>query len=118
MILIVEDEPVTARVIEWSLLRAGHECVVAGDGSQAIKILQERDDVTLIITDVEMPHMDGLSLITALRANRDWARMPVIVVSGHNELDTVRKAVALKVRNFVLKPVVPERLLESVAEVV
>jgi two-component system chemotaxis response regulator CheY len=117
MILIVEDEAVTRRVIESNLTRAGHPCVVAADGSEAIRVLNTRKDVSLVITDVEMPNMDGLAFMSELRSNREWSQLPVIVVSGHNELETVRKALTFRVRGFVLKPVVPAKLIESVAEV-
>lgn len=117
MILIVEDEAVTRRVIESNLTRAGHLCIVASDGTEAIDALRQRKDVSLVITDVEMPNMDGLAFMSELRANREWSQLPVIVVSGHNEIETVRKALAFRVRGFVLKPVVPAKLLESVAQV-
>jgi two-component system, chemotaxis family, chemotaxis protein CheY len=114
MILIVEDQPITARVIESSLLRAGHPCVIAGDGRDAIEILKQRNDVSLVITDVEMPTMDGFAMITQIRANQAWKSLPVVVVSAHNDLETVKRAGSLGVRQFVLKPVVPERLLQTI----
>ena len=118
MILIVEDQPVTARVIESNLLRAGHECTIAGHGADALEILRQRDDVSLVITDVEMPSMDGFSLISELRSNQQWSKLPIIVVSGHNDIDTVKKAGSLGVRHFVLKPVIPAKLIETVSQLV
>lgn len=118
MILIVEDQPVTARVIESNLMRAGHECAIAGHGADALDILRKRNDVSLVITDVEMPSMDGFSLISELRANQQWSKLPIIVVSGHNDIDTVKKAGSLGVRHFVLKPVIPAKLIETVSQLV
>jgi CheY-like chemotaxis protein len=115
MILVVEDQPVTARVVESSLLRAGHSCVLAADGRDALDILKQRNDVSLIITDVEMPAMDGFALISELRANEAWKGLPVVVLSGHNDIETVKRAGSLGVRQFVLKPVIPERLLQTIA---
>jgi CheY-like chemotaxis protein len=82
VVLIVEDEPLlrihTADIVE----EAGFIAVEAGNADEAVRILESRDDIMLLFTDVQMPGtMDGLKLAHAVR-NR-WPPIKIVIVSGH-----------------------------------
>lgn len=110
-ILLVDDTPYAREPIRLQLLRAGHEVQTADDGVQALAIF-EAAPFDLVITDVRMPHMDGLELlkrIKALRPDQD-----IIMVTGYAELDSSVQALRLGASNYLLKPINMEELLISV----
>ncbi|MEA2778610.1 MAG: two-component system, chemotaxis family, sensor kinase CheA [Rhodospirillaceae bacterium] len=80
--LLLVDDSLTTRTLEKSILEnAGYDVLVAADGAAAWRLLQERG-ADLVVTDVEMPHMDGFQLTEAIRASRRFRELPVILVTG------------------------------------
>jgi len=112
-VLVVDDEP-TDRVILATLLeRMGHEVYFASDGEEAFKTyLQNR--LEIVITDLNMPHVDGLEFIATVRAL--FPRAAIIAVSGKGPdmLDAARSAGALVALS---KPIDPQELRKAIAEV-
>jgi two-component system chemotaxis sensor kinase CheA len=86
LVLVAEDSPIVRDLIVESLRAHGLRVLEAGDGREALERLTSHPDIDLLVTDIEMPHLDGLGLIAALRA-RGGRRIPAIVVStrGSNE---------------------------------
>ena len=78
-ILLVDDDEDVLRGMRRVLQRLGHEVVAAGDGRQALRAL-EGDPCEMVITDINMPGMDGIELILALRDR--WPKVPIIAISG------------------------------------
>jgi CheY-like chemotaxis protein len=78
-ILLVDDDEDVLRGMRRVLQRLGHEVVAAADGHQALRAL-EGDPCDLVITDINMPEMDGIELILALRER--WPKVPIIAISG------------------------------------
>ncbi|MBD8066348.1 response regulator [Devosia sp. PTR5] len=86
LVLIVEDEPLVSLALSDELERAGFMVVEAANAAEALGVLESRDDIDIIITDVDMPGtMDGLAL--ALAVAHRWPPIRIIVVSGHHGLD-------------------------------
>ena len=111
-VLVVEDEP-TDRVILANLLeRMGHEVYFASDGKQALKIHLKKS-IDVVVTDLQMPNVNGLALITTLRAG--FPKAAIIVVSGLGTelLAEVESRGALAVLS---KPVDPNELVEALEE--
>lgn len=109
-ILIVEDEQ-SDRVILANILEGrGHQVYFASDGEQALKIFLARI-IEIVVTDLQMPHVDGLELIMELRALRPQVR--VIVVSGKAP-EMLAEAKSNGVLETLSKPVDPHALLEAV----
>jgi two-component system chemotaxis sensor kinase CheA len=80
--LIVADDSVTTRTLEKSILEAaGYEVLVASDGAEAWRLLQEKG-ADLVVSDVEMPRMDGFDLTEAIRNSQRFRHLPVILVTG------------------------------------
>ena len=79
-ILVVDDEPHMRRVLEIALSKLGHRVLAAGNGREAADLVQA-DTPDLVITDLRMPVMDGLELLSWLR--RHEFEMPVIVITAH-----------------------------------
>jgi CheY-like chemotaxis protein len=112
-VLVVEDEP-TDRVILAELLeRMGHDVYFASDGEEAFKTyLQNR--LEIVITDLNMPHVDGLEFIGAVKALFPQAVIIAVSGKGPDQLDAARSAGALVALS---KPIDPQELREAIAEV-
>jgi len=80
--ILVVDDSITTRTLEKSILEtAGYEVVTATDGLQALQRLQEQY-IDLVVSDVEMPNMDGIALVSTLRANKEYKYLPLILVTS------------------------------------
>lgn len=112
VILLVEDEPWVRNVTRRALGRRGHEVLVAEDGVRALERLETRS-VDLVVSDVRMPRMDGLSLARTLRAEGN--DVALLFISGHagddGELEEIRALGA----ELVVKPFSPEQLVAAVS---
>jgi len=112
-ILVVEDNPVVRMLAEHHLESGGHTVMTAADGVEALQLVSVmRPD--LILSDIDMPNMDGLGLLTALRADPELAGLPVIFLTMYEDMDTFRRTKALGVNDYVNKPINGTVLLESI----
>lgn len=110
-VLIVDDEPTDLLLLRSVVEASGHEVYVALDGEQAFKSYL-KESIELVITDLEMPGVDGLEFIEALRALYPEAR--IIAVSGKSQtvLDEAKRMGAFMVLG---KPIDPHELVEALA---
>lgn len=113
VILVVDDEPSVVMIVEATLRAFGYRVVSATNGGDALQRFQEHSaDIALILTDIMMPVMDGVALLTSLR-NRG-VRVPVIAASGvgsHEQRDALKQqGIAL----FLQKPYTADALLDAV----
>jgi len=112
-ILIAEDSPSVRNMLGAELMELGFNVVTSCDGNEAIAILEKDKAFDLVISDVEMPQMDGLALTTAIRGNPEMAKMPVIVYSSIGDIGMKARAAFLKADAHVTKLSV-EELMENV----
>lgn len=115
-ILIVDDNAVSAKMVEVSLQRNGYQTVVANSGQAALDLLTEMLDVQLVILDIMMPDMDGLTLLNLMRERPDLSELPVILCTARTDPDTVTKAAFLGCKKIVSKPIRLADLLAKVRE--
>ncbi|MGE0483914.1 MAG: sigma-54-dependent transcriptional regulator [Gammaproteobacteria bacterium] len=100
-VLVVDDEVKMQRVLEIMLGELGHDVLRAGDGVEALALI-ERETVDLVITDLRMPRLDGLGLVRELAA-RD-ALPPTIVVTAHGTVESAVEAMKLGALDYILRP--------------
>ncbi len=84
----------------------------ANDGKEALAIL-EQEDVHLVLSDINMPNMDGMQLLMHLRQIDKYRELPVLMVSTEGSEDTMREAMELGANGYVLKPFTPEAMAEQ-----
>lgn len=113
--LIVEDSPTMRQLLVFSLRRL-KECriVEAVDGVDALKKLTS-ERIDLVITDINMPMMDGLKLISLIRGNARTRSVPIIIVTTEGAEEDRKRGLALGANAYIAKPVQPSDLLKAVA---
>ncbi len=115
-ILVVDDSAAIRKILLRVLSQADlpieqiHE---ANDGVEALSVLDTKD-VNLVLSDVNMPNMDGLELLTKVRANANWKEMPVIMITTEGSQAKVLDAVRLGANGYVRKPFTSEQIKEKV----
>lgn len=112
-ILIIEDEPAIIRVLKKILTEENKAYKVsdAGDGLTAIEMIK-KDDYDLILCDIKMPKMDGMEVLQAVRKIKP--EIPVVMISGHGDLDTAVETMRLGAYDYISKPPDLNRLLNTV----
>jgi len=111
-VLIVDDSPAmrafVGRVLDLSGLPVGRR-LEAGDGAEALSVLG-REWIDVILTDINMPAMDGEELLRRLESDEDWRSIPVIVISTDRTEKRVDRMLSMGARGYVKKPFLPEAL--------
>jgi len=103
-IIVAEDDSKIQMVIKSALEKEGYDVLTAKDGLEAIKLLQENQDVVGIVTDIAMPRMTGLELIEEIRKNGPNPDIPILVLSAHHTKENILKAKDLGINEFLVKP--------------
>ena len=116
-ILIVDDSAAIRKILQRVLGQA--EIPVgtvfeAGDGAAALEILKKQR-VGLVLSDINMPNMDGLELLGHIKANEEWRKVPVIMITTEGAAAKVREAVELGATGYVRKPFTAEQIKEKLA---
>lgn len=115
-LLVIDDDVSLLELLCVHLRAAGHVVRSAPDAAEGIRaILAEPPE--LILSDVSMPYLDGLELLRVLRSDPMTKRIPVILLTGNNDDDTLVKARQLGVNDFLTKPIHVENLLSSIDKV-
>jgi len=112
-ILIVDDNSSIRKTIGETLEEAGYVCCFAENGLEAIKECL-KSKFQLIVTDIDMPMIDGLKFIQRIRASEKTRDIPVIILTSRKDAETIYQARELGVHNYVLKPIDPNALLARV----
>jgi CheY-like chemotaxis protein len=111
-VMLVDDDDRMRQVLAKLLQTSGFDSITqVSDGRQALDLLQS-DQVDLIVTDCSMPEMDGIALVTALRARGDHT--PVIMLSGQDDPQLIVRAIRAGVNNYIPKPIHPENFFEKI----
>ena len=112
-LLLVDDEEEALSELAELLEGEGFWCHTATSVKAALQQLTRHPDIALVITDLRMPEESGISLIKRLREHTSRQHLPVIVVSGHADMDDVSDLLRLQVLDLFRKPIYHERLLDT-----
>ena len=114
-ILVVDDSPTVVKFVSFSLKNSGFTVVTARDGMDAIETLSNlSDDVDLIITDLNMPNLDGYGLIEAVRQNQEYRHTPIVILSSEGGDDDRARGMQAGASSYLVKPFKSARLLNEV----
>lgn len=115
-ILVVDDATIIHKTIK-SFLDSKYEVATAISGKIALRFLSTKE-VSLILLDYEMPEMNGPAVLEELRKDPYLASIPVVFLTGINDVEKIKNALALKPQGYLLKPVAKDALLEKIKELV
>ncbi len=117
-LLVVDDSSTMRRIIKNTLARLGHKDILEGeDGVQGWTQLDANPDVDMLITDWNMPEMNGLELVKKVRADARFKEIPIIMVTTEGGKAEVITALKAGVNNYIVKPFTPQVLKEKLAAV-
>jgi CheY-like chemotaxis protein len=114
-VLVVDDDPVIRRLIRVNLELEGFEVSEADDGSSCLDVL-ESISPRVIVLDIAMPNVDGLSTITSLRGDPATSDVKIVVVSARAQQADVRRGMQAGADVYLTKPFDPEALIRAVRD--
>jgi two-component system chemotaxis response regulator CheY len=116
-VLIVDDSVAMRMILQRALRKTNlplDRVFEAGDGCAALEILK-KEPVSVILSDINMPNMDGLQLLAELKSNDQWKQVPVVMISTESSQSKVMEALRLGAKGFLRKPFVPEEVGDKLA---
>jgi two-component system chemotaxis response regulator CheY len=116
VIMTVDDSASVRQMVSFTLQKAGYEVITAIDGNDALSKLQGAS-INLVITDLNMPNLDGIGLIRQLRANARYKFMPIIMLTTESQMEKKQAGKAAGATGWIVKPFQPEQLVAVVKKV-
>lgn len=114
-VLIVDDSAAIRKILQRVLRQADvpiGQVIEAGDGAEALEAIKAQQ-VGLILSDINMPNMDGLQLLARLKASAEWKSVPVIMITTEGSQARVMEAVGLGAAGYVRKPFTADQIKEK-----
>ncbi len=114
-VLIVDDSAAIRKILQRVLKQTGiaiGNMYEAGDGQEALEVLKAHP-VKLVLTDINMPKMDGIQLLAALKASAEWRSLPVVMITTEGGEAKVGEAVRLGAAGYVRKPFTADQIKEK-----
>lgn len=112
-VLIVDDNTTVQRVLALTLRKEGYEVLSATSGVEALELLDEHE-ISIIISDIAMPEMDGITFVSQVRENPRLAHLPVIMLTASGQDEDRDQAKAVGANGFLTKPASSRELVETV----
>ncbi len=116
-ILVAEDDAITRELLKRVLARLSDQVLEATSGVEAIDLI-EREDPDFLFTDIQMPVLDGIAVVEAVRASASHRHLPIVCLSGIKDRDEVTRLVELGIADYVLKPLRLSDALERFGRVI
>ena len=113
-ILIVDDSRTIRQQVGFTLTKEGFEVVEAEDGQDGLNKLQANADISMIVSDVNMPNMGGLEMVEAIRQIEQFKFLPIIMLTTESSGDIVDRAKKAGASGWLVKPFNPEQLVGAV----
>lgn len=117
-ILIVDDSSSLRTVVKLALQRAGYEVLEAADGLQGLAVLDKTSKVHLIVSDVNMPNLDGIAFVTRVKQHPRHRFVPVVMLTTEGQDAKKEQGRAAGAKAWIVKPFNPPQLLDAVAKLI
>lgn len=117
-ILLVEDDEVTAYMLEYLLQREGYTVTRVPDGKQALEAINNKPPFSLALLDIMVPYISGFELISHIRSLPDWDKTAVIMLSGKSQEKDIIKALDAGATDYIVKPFQPGEVLARIRNVI
>jgi len=117
-VLVVDDSAIMRKVITQILEMLGHDSVPASNGLDAFERLKEHEDVRLILLDWNMPEMNGIEFLRAIKVRPGLSEIPVIMLTTESERRKMIEAIEAGAKHYLTKPFQPETLATKILQCV
>ncbi len=117
-ILIVDDSSSLRMVVRMALVNAGYDVLEAADGQQGLVQLEKAGKVNLIVSDVNMPNMDGITFVTHVKKHARHKFTPVIMLTTEGQDAKKEQGRAAGAKAWIVKPFNPPQLLDAVSKLI
>ena len=117
-ILIVDDSRTVRQQAGSVLMQAGYQVVEAEDGEQGLTTIGAQRDIALVICDINMPNMNGIEMLTAVKADANNSALPVIMLTTEGRAELIQQAKRIGAKGWVVKPFKPEQLVAVIRKIV
>ena len=115
VILVADDSPTIRKFVSFALTMKGYQIIPVCDGMEAIEKLPV-EKVDLVITDLNMPNVDGFELIKTIRENDEYKEIPIIILSSLSGSEEIEKGMLFGANSYLVKPFDPQRILYEVSK--
>ena len=115
-VVAVDDSRTMREMIRFTLNQAGFEIHLAEDGLDGLKVLEEQSP-DVIITDINMPNLDGFGFIDAVRQREDTGAVPILVLTTESSAELKARARAAGATGWIVKPFDPDKLIGAIQKV-
>lgn len=112
-IMIVDDSATVRQVLHMTLSQAGYEVIEAVDGENALELFSDHN-IDMLVTDLNMPKMDGIDLIKQVRQNKDNRFMPIVMLTTESQPERKKEGKNAGASGWITKPFKPEQLLSVI----
>jgi two-component system, chemotaxis family, chemotaxis protein CheY len=116
-ILIVDDSRTVRESLKFFLTEGGYQVIEGCDGQDALKVIEGKS-CDLVITDVNMPNMDGLTLLAELRQMKDYKFTPILVLTTESQQNIMDKGKELGATGWIVKPFDNEKVMAVIKKVI
>lgn len=116
-VLVVDDSSTMRQMVAYTLKNAGYDVVEAGNGKEAVSKLNGGTKPALVVTDLNMPEMDGITLITEIRKMAAFKFTPILMLTTESADDKKKAGQAAGATGWIVKPFNPEQMLKVIQKV-
>lgn len=113
-ILIVDDSKTVRNLVAFIMKKEGFKVVTAEDGLDGLEKLYSAEKIDLIISDINMPRMDGFTFIKSVREQDVYRDMPIVVLSTEGQEKDIQAGLSIGANMYMVKPAQPEKMLKNV----
>ena len=113
-VLIVDDSEMVRNYYYYILKNAGFNVISAIDGADGLEKIYQFSDIDIVVTDINMPNMDGYSMIEKIREDKQFEDIPIIIISTEQEASDKQKGYDAGADVYIVKPIEPNVLIENI----
>ncbi|MEM7617101.1 MAG: response regulator [Pseudomonadota bacterium] len=116
--LIVDDSKTMREMVNFTLVREGMEVIQAEDGVEALEMANDnKNNIDIVITDINMPNMDGITLIAELRKVSEFKYIPILTLTTESDASKKEEGKKAGATGWIVKPFNPEKLIKVINKV-
>lgn len=113
-ILIVDDSKTVRNLVAFIMKKEGFKVTMAEDGLDGLEKLYSSESVDLVISDVNMPRMDGFTFIKTVREQEAYRDLPIVVLSTEGQEQDIKRGISLGANLYMVKPAQPDQMVKNI----